>query len=150
LFHEDSTQERIEILVFVLYFFFTEEKYWSMKQILITIPFLILFWQCASTTPEKVSAQSPVVHPQSSIRKQEIDMIRVGDSWIKAETVLGKPSEKQSTPQGTTATWWLAEDEDVEEAYYTLKTKPENTVGRKFITITTDPKNKILTKDFLL
>jgi hypothetical protein len=121
-----------------------------MKQIWFTFLFILLSFQCASTSPEKVSAQSPVVHPQSSIRKQEIDMIRVGDSWIKAETVLGKPTEKQSTPQGTTATWWLAEDEDVEEAYYTLKVKPEVTQGRKFVTVTTDPKNKITIKDFFL
>jgi hypothetical protein len=80
----------------------------------------------------------------------EIDLIKVGDSLVKTEAVLGKPTEKSSDPAGTVMTWYFVEDIDVAEQYYTLKEKPAQAETNKFVKLTLDPKNKITAKDFKL
>ncbi|WP_411823621.1 LIC13410 family lipoprotein [Leptospira sp. 'Mane'] len=121
-----------------------------MKRSLIFISFslvLLTFVSCSSGN--KVTSDSSKVHPHTALRKLEIDMIKVGDSLVKTEAVLGKPTEKSSDPAGTVQVWWLAEDKNVPEQYYTLKEKPEETDG-KFIKLIFDAKNKITSKDFKL
>lgn len=123
-----------------------------MKRFLTLILFCLsaLFLTNCSTPPNKVSSSSEKIHPHTGLRKLEIDTIKVGDSLIKAEAVLGKSTEKSSDPAGTTLTWWFAEDKDIEEQYYTFKTKPEDTTGLKFLKLIADPKGKITAKDFQL
>ncbi|MCU0825743.1 MAG: hypothetical protein MUF77_14030 [Leptospira sp.] len=111
---------------------------------------LSMFVMCSS--PNKVPAGSERVHPHTALRKLEIDMIKVGDGLVKVEAVLGKPTEKSSDPNGTVMTWYLAEDRDVPEQYYTLKETPAaNEIAQfKFVKLVFDPKNKIVSKDFKL
>ncbi len=112
--------------------------------------FTITFFFANCSTPTKVSSSSEKIHPHTGLRKLEIDTVKVGDSLIKAEAVLGKATEKSSDPQGTTLVWWFVEDKDVEEQYYTLKAKPDDITGLKFLKLIADPKGKITAKDFQL
>jgi hypothetical protein len=103
---------------------------------------------CSSTT--KVPSNSNKIHPHTALRKMEIDLIKVGDSLVKTEALLGKPTEKSSDPSGTIMTWFFAEDIEVPEQYYTLKEKPADSEKNKFVKLVFDPKNKITAKDFKL
>ncbi|MDF3821012.1 hypothetical protein P3G55_13960 [Leptospira sp. 96542] len=122
-----------------------------MKRLILFFTFLsVLGLVGACTSPTKVSAGSTKVHPHTALRKLEIDMIKVGDGLVKAEAVLGKPTEKSSDPSGTVMVWYLAEDREVPEQYYTLKEKPAENEIDKFVKLVFDPKNKITAKDFKL
>ena len=92
----------------------------------------------------------PATNPNTDLRKLEIDTIRVGDSLVKATAVLGKPTEKTSTQAGTTMIWWFISTDYQEDSYQTLKDKPKETKGYKFLKLVFDPKGIITSKEFEL
>jgi hypothetical protein len=109
-----------------------------------------MFTFIACSSGDKVSSTSTKIHPHTALRKLEIDLIKVGDSLVKTEALLGKSTEKSSDPAGTVMTWYFVEDIDVPEQYYTLKESPAASEKNKFVKLTFDPKNKITAKDFKL
>jgi hypothetical protein len=92
----------------------------------------------------------PATNPNTDLRKLEIDTIRVGDSLVKATAVLGKPTEKVSTQEGTTMIWWFISTDYQEDSYMTLKEKPKDVEGYKFLKLVFDPKGIITSKEFEL
>jgi hypothetical protein len=90
----------------------------------------------------------PATNPNTDLRKLEIDTIKVGDSLVKATAVLGKPTEKSSTQAGTTMVWWFISSDYQEDSYLTLRDKPANTEGFKFLKLVFDAKGIITSKEF--
>jgi hypothetical protein len=90
----------------------------------------------------------PATNPNTDLRKVEIDTIRVGDSMVKATAVLGKPTERKITQEGTVAIWWFISTEYQEDSYQTLRDVPKDTEGVKFLKLTADPKGIITAKEF--
>jgi hypothetical protein len=82
----------------------------------------------------------PATNPNTDLRKLEIDTIRV----------LGKPTEKVSTQEGTTMIWWFISTDYQEDSYMTLKEKPKDVEGYKFLKLVFDPKGIITSKEFEL
>jgi|GEM_PF-2879790 len=125
----------------------------NYKLLVILIFSSAVVWNCSSSG-KKISPKSDKITPHTAIRKLEIDMIKVGDILVKVEAVMGKPTEKTSDPQGTIMTWWLVEEEGIDESapeqYRSLKEKPSDTSGHKFLKVIIDPKNKVTSKDFSL
>jgi len=120
------------------------------RSILLISYILVILTFVACSSGNKVSSTSTKIHPHTALRKLEIDLIKVGDSLVKTEAVLGKSTEKSSDPAGTVMVWYLVEDIEVPEQYYTLKEKPAQAEIGKFIKLIFDPKNKITAKDFKL
>lgn len=120
------------------------------RSILLFSYLLVIFTFVACASSNKVSSNSTKIHPHTALRKLEIDLIKVGDSLVKTEAVLGKSTEKSSDPSGTVMVWYFVEDIEVPEQYYTLKEKPAAAETNKFVKLTFDPKNKITAKDFKL
>jgi len=120
------------------------------KSILILSYILVILTFVGCSSGNKVTSTSTKIHPHTALRKLEIDLIKVGDNWVKTEALVGKPTEKSSDPTGSVMTWYFAEDLDVPEQYYTLKEKPAQPETFKFLKLTFDPKNKITAKDFKL
>jgi len=120
------------------------------RSILILSYLFVILGFVACSSGNKVSSTSTKIHPHTALRKLEIDLIKVGDSLVKTEALLGKSTEKSSDPAGTVMVWYLVEDIEVPEQYYTLKDKPQATEINKFVKLTFDPKNKITAKDFKL
>lgn len=121
-----------------------------MKKLLgitLTLTLALLTVDCSSGSSGSGSVIRPQTQTNAPIRKMELDQIRVGDNFIKAQAVLGEPTVKSSNPSGTTATWWFT-PADSKDAYWTLKDAPHKTEGVKFIKLTVDPKGKITAKDF--
>lgn len=92
----------------------------------------------------------PETRPNTAITKRQVDMVRIGDSEVKAQAVLGQPTVKKSTQDGTEMVWYLLQTEYSEEAYETLKKPPKDPEGYKFIRIYIDPSGKITEKQFEL
>jgi len=90
----------------------------------------------------------PATNPNTDLRKLEIDQIRIGDTMTKATAVLGKPTEKKATQAGTEMVWWFISTEYQEDSYQTLKDKPKDIEGVKFLKLIFDPKNVITSKEF--
>lgn len=122
------------------------------RSILILVLGSVLSLLVVCSSPNKVPAGSDRVHPHTALRKLEFDLIKVGDSLVKVEALMGKPTEKSSDPNGTVMTWYFAEDRDVPEQYYTLKEAPApSEISQfKFLKLVFDPKNKVVSKDFKL
>lgn len=116
----------------------------------LTLFFVLLAFGACKSASDKVTSTSTKIHPHTALRKLEIDLIKVGDSLVKVEALLGKSTEKSSDPSGTMMVWYLTSDLEVEEQYYTLKEKPSPAELNKFIKLTIDPKNRITAKDFKL
>ncbi|WCL49813.1 hypothetical protein [Leptospira sp. GIMC2001] len=117
----------------------------SLVLILITTVFLTL--DCSRKSKPNYIFR-PATNPNTDLRKLEIDMIRIGDSVTKATAVLGKPTEKISTQNGTEMTWWFISTDYQEDSYQTLKDKPSDIEGVKFLKLIFDPKGIITAKEF--
>ncbi len=117
-----------------------------MKKFILTLVGVLAIVACSTTPSKKV--EEPV-NPNTDIRKVELDQIRVGDKLIKVTAILGKPTEKKITPQGTEMIWWLT-DAGYDDGYKTLARKPADTMDMKFIKLMFDTKDTLVSKDFLL
>lgn len=108
---------------------------------------LIFAMNCSDKTKSALGIR-PAINPNIDLRKLEIDTIRVGDSEVKATAVLGKPTEKISTQNGTTMIWWFISTDYQDDSYQTLRDVPKEKEGVKFLKLTFDPKGKITAKEF--
>ncbi|MCB1144740.1 MAG: hypothetical protein KDK54_20995 [Leptospiraceae bacterium] len=113
-------------------------------QIFAVLMFFALLIGCSSPPPKPTATWETI--PNSSIRKIEIDQIRIGDSIIRAQAVLGVATEISHKAEGSEHTWWMKPTEDADPGYETLKNKPADTKGIKFIKLTTDSNKKIIDK----
>jgi len=119
-----------------------------MKKMIPFFIFLVAIAACSTTKEVPVKKEQNTV-PNTDIRKIELDQIKVGDKLTKITAVLGKPTEKKITPQGTEMVWWLT-GAGYEDAYKTLSQKPAETKDHKFIKLIFNEKDILVTKDFLL
>lgn len=110
----------------------------------------VSFFGCSQKTVNSWFYTKPETRPNTAITKRQLDMVRIGDSEVKAQAVLGQPTIKKSTQDGTEMVWYLLQTDYSEEAYETLKKPPQNPEGYKFIRIYIDPSGKITEKQFEL
>ncbi len=120
-----------------------------MKIILVIVSILsgILFLDCSKEIKE-VYTPRPETRPNTHLRKLEIDQIREGDSVVKASAILGQPTYKKSTQNGTEMIWYFIPTKYQEDSYETLKDVPKETEGVPFLKLIIGKDNKIATKEF--
>ncbi|MCC6274417.1 MAG: outer membrane protein assembly factor BamE [Leptospiraceae bacterium] len=100
--------------------------------------------QCSSDKKDT----PPAVHDNTDLRNIEVGMIKEGDSKVKVQALLGTPTEESNTQNGSVWTWWFISTAYQKNSYQTLKEKPANSQGAKFIKLTFDPKGKVIQKEF--
>ncbi|MCC5814600.1 MAG: hypothetical protein JJT78_07585 [Leptospira sp.] len=120
-----------------------------MKIILALVSILssFLFLDCSKEVKE-VYTPRPQTRPNTHIRKLEIDQIREGDSVVKASAILGQPTFKKSTQNGTEMIWYFIPVKYQEDSYETLKKVPKETEGVPFLKLMIGTDNKITTREF--
>lgn len=121
-----------------------------MKFFLFFVFSLTLFFQfnCQSPPPSTPAVSwGPETIPNSTIRKIEIDQIRIGDNMIRASAVLGTATEISHKANASVHTWWLTHSVESEAGYVTLKSKPTDVSKYKYIKLVSDSKRNIIDKE---
>ncbi|MBE7410642.1 MAG: outer membrane protein assembly factor BamE [Leptospiraceae bacterium] len=120
-----------------------------MKKLILPIClFTVLGFVLTQCSSDKKDTPRPAVHDNTDLRNIEVDMIKVGDSKVKIQALLGTPTEESNTQNGSVWTWWFISTTYQKNSYQTLKEKPATTEGAKFIKLTFDPKGKVTQKEF--
>ncbi|MCE9499247.1 MAG: hypothetical protein K8R21_01860 [Leptospira sp.] len=113
--------------------------------ILFYLVYTIFFQGCAS---KNSPTAGPAVQDNSDIRTIEVGLVKEGDKKIKVQALLGTPSEETNTQDGSTMTWWFLPTDYQKNSYKTLKEKPQNLEGVKYIKLTFDGKGILKKKEF--
>jgi hypothetical protein len=106
--------------------------------------------QCSGKKESSWWEPAQQTRPNAYIGKKQIDMVRIGDSEVKASALLGQPTVRKSTQNGTELIWYLIATEFQEDAYETLKRPPKQIEGHKFIRLFVDTAGKITEREFEL
>lgn len=114
---------------------------------LASVAFLL---DCSGNQETEFARPRPTSHPQTDIRKLEIDQIREGHSVVRVTAVLGQPTVKKQSQEGTEMIWYFTPTTYQKDSFETLKEEPRDTEGHKFLRLLFDSKGIVTQKEFEL